>query len=124
MWGRLVKIALSLPFLVAAGLFGAYLVFGFFLDNPLAQKLLPWIGEEKLASRLGAERDEFNPLTLEATVTGLRLTEKSGAPLAGFDRLYVNLDTTGVFGASASCSSSVRARRWKSGPAARSTGGR
>ena len=97
MWGRLAKIALSLPFLVAAGLFGAYLVFGFFLVNPLAQKLLPWIGEDKLASRLGAERVEFNPLTLEATVVGLRLTEKSGAPLASFERLYVNLDTTGLF---------------------------
>lgn len=97
MWGRIARIALSLPFLVAAGLFGAYLVFGFFLVNPLAQKLLPWIGEEKLASRLGAERVEFNPLTLEATVSGLRLAEASGAPLAGFDRLYVNLDTTGLF---------------------------
>ena len=41
MWGRVVKIALSLPFLIVAGLFGLYLVFGFFLVNPLAQKLLP-----------------------------------------------------------------------------------
>jgi hypothetical protein len=29
----------------------------------------------------------FNPLTLEATVDGLKLTEKSGAPLASFERL-------------------------------------
>ena len=35
------RIVLSLPFLIAAGLFGLYLVFGFFLVNPLAQKLLP-----------------------------------------------------------------------------------
>src|SRR5512139_1578181 len=97
MWGRIARFALSLPFLIAAGLFGAYLVFGFFLVNPLAQKLLPWVGEDKLASRLTAERVEFNPLTLEATVVGLRLAEKSGAPLAGFERLYVNLDTTGLF---------------------------
>src|SRR5512139_2240043 len=97
MWGRIARFALSLPFLIAAGLFGAYLVFGFFLVNPLAQKLLPWVGEDKLASRLAAERVEFNPLTLEATVVGLRLAEKSGAPLAGFERLYVNLDTTGLF---------------------------
>jgi hypothetical protein len=45
MRGRVVKIALSLPFLIVAGLFGLYLVFGFFLVNPLAQQLLPWIGE-------------------------------------------------------------------------------
>ncbi|HEY9145556.1 MAG TPA: DUF748 domain-containing protein [Thiobacillus sp.] len=97
MWGRVVKIALSLPFLIVAGLFGLYLVFGFFLVNPLAQKLLPWIGENKLASQLSVQQVRFNPLTLEATVDGLKLTEKSGAPLASFERLYVNLDTVGLF---------------------------
>jgi hypothetical protein len=97
MWGRVVKIALSLPFLIVAGLFGLYLVFGFFLVNPLAQKLLPWIGEHKLASQLSVQQVRFNPLTLEATVDGLNLTEKSGAPLASFERLYVNLDTVGLF---------------------------
>jgi uncharacterized protein involved in outer membrane biogenesis len=97
MWGRIVKIALSLPFLIVAGLFGLYLVFGFFLVNPLAQKLLPWVGENTLASQLSAQQVRFNPLTLEATVDGLKLAEKSGAPLAGFERLYVNVDTTGLF---------------------------
>jgi hypothetical protein len=96
MWGRVVKIALSLPFLVIAGLYALYLVFGFFLVDPLAQKLLPWVGENKLASQLSAQRVTFNPLTLEATVDGLRLAEKDGKPLAGFDRLYVNLETTGL----------------------------
>lgn len=97
MWGRIVKIALSLPFLIAAGLFGLYLVFGFFLVDPLAQKLLPWIGENKLASQLSVRQVKFNPLTLEATVDGLKLAEQNGAPLASFERLYVNLDTTGLF---------------------------
>lgn len=97
MWRRVVKIALSLPFLIVAGVFGLYLVFGFFLVNPLAQKLLPWIGENKLASQLNAQQVKFNPLTLEATVDGFKLTEKNGAPLASFERLYVNLDTTGLF---------------------------
>ncbi len=97
MWGRLGKIALSLPFLIVAGLFGLYLAFGFFLVDPLAKKLLPWIGENKLASRLSAQQVKFNPLTLEATVDGLKLAEMNGAPLAGFDRLYVNLDSTGLF---------------------------
>ena len=97
MWGRVVKIALSLPFLIAAALFGLYLVFGFFLVNPLAQKLLPWIGENRLASQLSVRQVRFNPLTLEATVDGLKLAERSGAPLASFERLYVNLDTVGLF---------------------------
>ncbi|MBN8764204.1 MAG: DUF748 domain-containing protein, partial [Thiobacillus sp.] len=97
MWGRIVKIALSLPFLIAAGLFGLYLVFGFFLIDPLAQKLLPWIGENKLASQLSVRHVKLNPLTLEATVDGLKLAERTGAPLASVERLYVNLDTTGLF---------------------------
>lgn len=97
MWGRIVKIALSLPFLIVAGLFGLYLIFGFFLIDPLAQKLLPWIGENKLASQLSVRHVKFNPLTLEATVDGLKLAEQNGAPLASFERLYVNLDTTGLF---------------------------
>ena len=97
MGGRVARIVLSLPFLIAAGLFGLYLVFGFFLVNPLAQKLLPWVGETRLASRLSADEVRFNPLTLEATVSGLKLAETSGAPLASFDRLYLNLETTGLF---------------------------
>lgn len=97
MWGRIAKIALSLPFLIVAGLFGLYLVFGFFLVNPLAQKLLPWIGENKFASHLSAERVKFNPLTLEATVDGLKLAEMNGAPLASFERLCLNPDTVGLF---------------------------
>lgn len=97
MWSRIAKIALSLPFLIAAGLFGLYLIFGFFLVNPLAQKLLPWVGEEKLASTLSAQEVKFNPLSLELEVHGLKLAEPDGAPLAGFERLYVNLGTTGLF---------------------------
>jgi len=94
---RLLKILLSLPFMIATGVVGFYLVFGFFLVDPVAKKLLPWIGEEKLASRLSVQKVEFNPLTLEATVQGLKLTEKNGQPLAGFERLYVNLETLGLF---------------------------
>lgn len=97
MWGRLAKIGLSLPFLILAGLFGLYLVFGFFLVDPLAKRLLPWVGETRLASRLSVHQVRFNPITLEATIEGLRLAEKSGAPLAGFERLYLDLETTGLF---------------------------
>lgn len=96
MWRRILHAMLSLPVLIAAGLFGLYLLAGFFLVNPLAQKLLPWAGERVLASRLGAERVEFNPLTLELRVQGLALQEASGAPLASFEQLYVNLGVGGL----------------------------
>ena len=83
MWGRAIKIVSSLPFLIVAGLFGLYLTFGFFLVNPLAQKLLPWVGETKLASSLSVQRVRFNPLTIEITVDRLKLAEQNGQPLAG-----------------------------------------
>ena len=97
MWARIVKIILSLPFLIVAGLFGFYLLFGYFLVDPLAKKILPWVGENKLASQLSVRQVKFDPLTLEATVEGLALAERSGEPLAGFERLYVNLDSGGLF---------------------------
>ena len=96
MGGKIARIAFSLPVLICAGLFGLYLLFGFFLVDPLAKKLLPWIGENKLASQLSAEQVQFNPLTLEATISGFKLAESNGSPLASFERLYVNLDTTGL----------------------------
>ena len=97
MWGRVKKIVLSLPFMIVAGLFGLYLVFGFFLVNPLTQKLLPWVGKAKLASQLSVQQVKFNPLTLEVTVNGLKLAGLNGQPLAGFERLYLNFDVTGLF---------------------------
>jgi outer membrane protein OmpA-like peptidoglycan-associated protein len=96
MWGRVTRIVLSLPVLIVAGLFGLYLAFGFFIVNPLAQKLLPWVGETKLASRLSVQQVKFNPLTLEATVDGLKLADKNGQLLAGFEKLYINIGTAGL----------------------------
>jgi uncharacterized protein involved in outer membrane biogenesis len=43
------------------------------------------------------EQVKFNPFTLEATVDGLKLAQMDGQQLAGFDRLYVNLETSGLF---------------------------
>ncbi|MBC5782986.1 DUF748 domain-containing protein [Ramlibacter sp. USB13] len=81
---------------IAAGLFALYLLAGFFLVDPLARKLLPWAGERMLASRLAAERVEFNPLTLELRVHGLVLAEPDGRLLAGFAQLYADVESAGL----------------------------
>lgn len=96
MWQRLRRAALRLPVLIAAGLFALYLLAGFFLVDPVARRVLPRLGESMLASKLTAQRVEFNPLTLELQVHGLELAEPEGALLARFDRLYVNLDVDGL----------------------------
>lgn len=96
MWRRVLGGLRSWPVLVAAGLYGAYLLAGFFLVDPLARRLLPVVGEHTLASRLQAQGVEFNPFTLELRVQGLALEEPEGGLLAGFNRLYLNLDVAGI----------------------------
>lgn len=96
MWRRVAGFLRSLPVLIVAGAFGLYLLFGFFLVDPLARKVLPWAGDRFLASKLSAQRIDFNPLTLELRVQGLALAEPGGALLAAADKLYVNLDVDGV----------------------------
>lgn len=91
------KITLSLPSLIMAGLIAAYLLFAYFAVDPLAKRILPWVAENKLASRASVEHVGFDPLRLALTVDNLRLMRADGAPLAGFDRLYVDLETSGLF---------------------------
>ncbi|HAN54968.1 MAG TPA: hypothetical protein DCQ77_01660 [Betaproteobacteria bacterium] len=91
------KIFLGLPFLIGAGLFIAYLLFGYFAVNPLAQRILPWVAEHKLASRASVGKVDFDPPRLAVTVDNFRLTEPNGAPLAGFKRLHLDLEASGLF---------------------------
>jgi len=61
--------------------------------------LLPWLVERQLVKtlqqRLGVEatieKIHFNPYTFEASVVKLQLLNKQNAPLAAWDRLYINL---------------------------------
>ena len=88
---RFKQILVSLPFRIIVIIWVTYLIFGFFLVNPLAKKILPWVGKKQLGSELSVKKIFFNPLTLETTVYGFKLAQISGQPLASFDRLYVNL---------------------------------
>lgn len=87
----------SLPFLMILGFWVSYLLLGYFAVNPLAQRLLPWIAENKLASRLQVERVDYDPLRIALTATQLRLTTPEGASLAGFERLHADLELSGLF---------------------------
>lgn len=69
-----------------------YLITGYYLINPLARSLLPWIGEHQLDSRLQVQHVRFNPITLEARIDGLTLARNDGAPLASVRQIHVVLD--------------------------------
>ena len=84
-------------FRIAAGLLAAYLAFAYLAVDPLARRVLPWFAENSLASRLQVERVKFDPLRLILRVDDLRLSRPDGSPLASFERLYVNMETSGLF---------------------------
>src|SRR5690606_9014022 len=91
------KILTSKPFLIVIGLLLTYFLFAYFAVDPLARRLLPWVAETRLDSRMSVERVTFEPLRLSLTVDKLQLTRPDGATLAGFDRLFVDLESSGLF---------------------------
>lgn len=93
----LIRFGMGLPAKIIAGLILFYFLFGYFAVNPLAQKLVPWIAEEKLASKASVGKVTFDPLRLKTTIENFKLTEKSGAPLVGFEKLVVDLEASGLF---------------------------
>jgi uncharacterized protein involved in outer membrane biogenesis len=66
--------------------------------------LVPWIAERQLVSRLSTlldrpvriERIRVNPYALSVEARGFAITEKDGAPLVGFDRLFIDLEVKGL----------------------------
>lgn len=90
------RVIKSLPFLMTVGFIVSYLLLGYFAVNPVAQRLLPWIGENKLASQLKADKVSFDPLRLALTVDQLSLATAEGTSLAGFERLHVDLELSGI----------------------------
>lgn len=94
---QLKRLMLAKPLIILLGLITAYLLFAYFAINPLAKRLLPWVAEHQLASMMSVERVQFDPLRLIVRVDNLRLFTLEGSPLAGFDHLYVNAETSGIF---------------------------
>ena len=84
------------PVKIATFILALYLGLAYFAVNPLAKRVLPWVGEHKLASQLTVEQVKFDPLRLILTIRGLHLSQRNGAPLASFDKLYLNVETSGV----------------------------
>lgn len=79
------------------GVVASYFLFAYFAVNPLAKRILPWVAENKLASRITVDQVEFDPLRLILRVNNLQLTQPNGAPLAGFEHLFVDIESSGIF---------------------------
>ncbi|HEX5538225.1 MAG TPA: hypothetical protein VFX01_00425, partial [Methylophilaceae bacterium] len=94
---KLKKILLGKPFLISISLLIAYFLFAYFAVNPIAKRVLPWIAETKLASRMTVGQVQFDPLRLILTIDNLRLTRPDGAALAGFRHLSLDLESNRIF---------------------------
>jgi len=75
----------------------AYTLFGFFLAPWLARSQIVELTEHLLQRPVTLSELRINPYLLTAEVTGFRIDEQDGAPLIGFDRLYVNFQLASVF---------------------------
>ncbi len=94
---KLKAFLVSTPILVAAGAVLLYFLLAWFAVDPLAKRLLPWVAERQLASRMTVKQVKFDPLRLELTVDGLQLARPDGGKLAGFERLHVDLQADSLF---------------------------
>ncbi len=94
---KLKAFLVSTPLLVAAGTVLLYFLLAWFAVDPLAKRLLPWVSERQLASRMTVKQVKFDPLRLALTVDGLLLTRPDGGKLAGFERLHVDLQADSLF---------------------------
>lgn len=71
---------------------GAVYALGGFYGVPRLARSVAVAEVEKLGRRLEIGEIRFNPFTFETQIAALRMTEADGAPLLGFESLYVNLD--------------------------------
>lgn len=93
---KLKKLLVSKYLKIVVGVIVLYLLFAYFAVNPLAKRILPWVAEKQLNSRITVGQVKFDPFDLAVTVDNLDLTRADGMPLAGFKRLHLDFETKGI----------------------------
>jgi hypothetical protein len=88
---------LKKPTKIVLGVYVFYALFSLLAINPLAKQLVPWVAKKQLASQATVERVRFNPFIFSAEIDKLRLSNLQGKPLAGFEKLKVDLELSGIF---------------------------
>src|ERR1035441_7050303 len=81
---------------VAAGCL-CYTVLGFLLLPPIARAVAVKQLSILLDRPVAIQKVRFNPYTLSATIRGLLIKDKDGAPLVSWDEAYVNFQLGSLF---------------------------
>jgi uncharacterized protein involved in outer membrane biogenesis len=94
---KLRRLVLSLPFLIIAGLIVLYTLAGFFLAPYLIKREIPRLAQDKLGAQAALAEVRVNPFLLTVELKGFNLAERDNRPLVAFDRLFIDLETSGLF---------------------------
>src|SRR5262245_60335751 len=90
----------KIPYLKAlaavAALFVLYVLLGFFAAPPLVRHMVAGFVEETLQRKATFGDVRVNPLVLSLEMKDVALTEKNGAPIAGFQRLFGNFQASSL----------------------------
>ncbi|MDG3442514.1 DUF748 domain-containing protein [Nitrospirillum amazonense] len=73
-----------------------YTLVGFFVAPPLLRREIVDVTQKAFQRPASLDEVHINPYALSVELRGFRLTEADGAPLLGFDRLYVRLALGGL----------------------------
>jgi hypothetical protein len=82
---------------VSVFLLAAYALAGFFVVPRVARSQIEAFVSETLHRRIELGEIRFNPFTLEANISDLKLTEADGAPLIAFRHLLVNAEVASLW---------------------------
>ena len=96
-WGRFSLPSRRLLLGVVGGLLLLYTVLGFFVVPRVIRSQIISGAREQLHREAQVGDVRFNPFTLAATVTGLRLRDRDGVDLITVDGIHANADTFGIF---------------------------
>ncbi|MBM3340769.1 MAG: DUF748 domain-containing protein [Betaproteobacteria bacterium] len=95
---RFVKILLSLPFLIAAVVFGLYTLGGFVAAPWWIKRELPQLLQTHLNATGSVGEIAINPFKFTVDVRDFAMTEAGGTqPAIAFDRLFVDFEASSLF---------------------------
>src|ERR1039458_7514831 len=81
--------------MIAGGFF--YTVLGFLILPPIVRLIAVKQLSAQLDRRVTIQQVRLNPYRLSATIRGLLIQDKDGAPLVSWDQAYVNLQLASLF---------------------------
>ncbi len=82
----------------AIGLFLVYTIVGFFVLPPIIRSVAVKQLSQQLGREVTIQQVKLNPFAFSATIRGVLIKEKNGAPFLSWDEAFGNFQVTSLFG--------------------------